>query len=169
MRTRRGFTLMEIIVMGFIGLIVIAAIIQLLSAAWRSDTNTAGRLDSINAIYLTMDALRQDLFFSDAGTSDPARKAFALRVKRPGSATPEVAYYAWGGAGKPLLRNGKPLGFAKPTKVGLRVVEDTAILEMDVPTSDQPGSPAHQTMMTLPIVIPDGYWRDRINFWAEKP
>lgn len=169
MRSRRGFSLMEIIIMGFIGLLVIAGIVQLLSAAWRTDTFTAGRLDSINAIYLTMDALRQDIFYSDAGASNPSRQGFALRTRRPGQAQPEVAYYAWAGPGKPLTRNGKPLGFSKPTKVGLRVIEDTAVLELDVPTSDQPGKPAHETMISLPLVVPDAYWRERLSFWAERP
>lgn len=165
---RRGFSLIEIIVMGFIGLLVIAGITQLLTSAWRSDTSTGGRLDSINSIYLTMDALRSDLFYSDAGQSDPAKKAFALRVNRPRAATPEVAYYSWAGEGKALTRNGKPLGFSRPTAVGLRVVEDTALLEMYVPSSELDGKVMHETQMTLPIVVPDAYWRDRLDFWAEK-
>lgn len=171
MKTRRGFSLMEIIVMGFIGLLVIAGTIQLLSAAWRTDTFTAGRLDSINAIYLTMDALRQDLFYADAGASDPARQTFAFRTRRPGQAQPEVIYYSWGGAGKALTRNGKALGFAKPTKVGLPVIEDTAVLTLDVPTSEVApgGKPAHETQMSLPLVVPDAYWRERLSFWAERP
>lgn len=164
---RLAFTLIEIMVMGLIGLLVVGGIVALLTAAWRQDAWTTGRLDAMTAIYSTLEALRVDLFYADAGSSDPAKQAFALRTNRDGKT--ETSKYSWGGPDKPLMRNDKPLGFARPTNVALKVIADTAVLEMDVPTSAiQGAAAAHTTKVTVPIIIPDAYWREQVPFWAPK-
>ena len=160
--------LVEIIVMGFIGLVVVASVVQLLSAAWHQDSFTGGRLDAIGAVYSTMDALRVDLFHSTAGQSDPVKKAVYLRVMRPGATKPETSIYSWEGAGKPLLRNGKPLGAAKPAAVGLAVFDGTASLYLDVPSTQSAAKVQHDTRLSVPIVVPDAYWADRLSFWAPR-
>ncbi len=160
-------SLIEVLVIGSIGLIVIAGIVSLVTAAWKQDTWTSGRLDAIGAIYSTMDALRVDLFHSIAGQSDPTKQQLLLAIKR-GDAKVEATTYAWEGEGKPLLRNGKPLGFAKPDAIGLQVLDGTASMYLDVPSSQLPGKPAHRTRLSVPIVIPDAYWQDRLSYWAPR-
>jgi hypothetical protein len=166
-RRRRGMTLVETIVMGLVGLLVVAAVVQILSAAWRHDTWTGGRLDTIGAIYQTMDQLRVDLFHSSAGMSDPARKSIYLRVTKPGQA-PETAIYSWKGPGQPLTRNGKPLGFSKPAAVGMDVFEGCASLYLDVPSTTPEAKTQHDTRLSVPVVVPEAYWAERCYYWAPR-
>lgn len=158
---RRGMTMVEIVVIGAVGLLVVGIISGLVASAWRQDHWTSNRLDAVSAVAATLETLRHDLFHADAAATDPARGEFAVRVRRPGAKAPEVAVYGWTGPGKSLTRNGRALGVARPDGFGVKVEDDIAVFEVTIPSGT-----ARETKLAVPLVVPDTYWAEQCDYWA---
>jgi hypothetical protein len=167
---RRGFSLTEMMTLGLLGLIVIGLVVSLLSGAYRQDSWTGERLDAVASLGVTIDAMRRDLYRSIAGRTVPQRNAIALLLSTHGEDEPDEATYTWAGPGKPLTRNGDAIGFAKPADFGVKVTGNTAMMQVIVP-SGMLGTetPKHLTTVTVPMVVPDAYWRGRLFFFNGRP
>ena len=163
---RGAMSMVELTVIGAIGLMISGLIVSLLTTAWKQDTWTEGRLNAIASICSTMENVKQDLLYADAGLTEPDKAQLSLRVKKPGAAV-EVATYSWAGAGKNLMRSGKSLGFTKPENFGVKVEEEVAVLEMTLPSSTN-GKTVHQTKLAVPLAIPEVYWQEKLAYWAPR-
>lgn len=162
-KARKAMTLVEVVVLGAVGLMVVGVVVGLLSAAWRQDAWTSGRLDAMTACAATLENLRLDLYHADAAQTDPARGLLALRVNRPGARGPEVALYSLP-PGKSLTRNGHALGSAHPAAFGVKVEDQTAVFELAVPAGAATAN--RETTLTVPLVIPDAEWAETCKYWA---
>lgn len=164
---RSGMTMVEVVVIGAVGLLVVGIVASLVASAWRQDNWTAHRLDAVSAVAATMETLRHDLWHADAAQTDPAKGLFALRVNLPGAKAPEVALYGWTGAGNSLTRNGRPLGVAKPDGFGVHVEDDVAVFDVSIPAGQTPsGAVTHETRLAIPLVVPDAHWSETCSYWA---
>jgi hypothetical protein len=113
----------------------------------------------------TIEALRRDVWRSDAGRTYPDRNALALRM--PGRASADVAIWSWKGPGHPLERNGRPIRAQHPLDFGVRLHgAGGAVLSVSFPTSVDAWHRARPVRIDMPLVIPDAHWRARYPYWA---
>lgn len=166
-RHNRGLTLVELMCLGLIALALAGLLVAVLARAWRQDGWNGERLDAVAAIGTTLDALRRDLWASTAGRTIPEDSALVLRLSPGKDGAVSEAVYAWAGAGKPLVRNGRALGVTRPTGFGVRVEGGAAVLHLTVP-SGVGGEVKHETSVGVPLVVPDAYWRGRVAFFRGR-
>lgn len=166
-RGRRGFSLVELMCIGLVGLVLVGVLAGVLASAWRQDSWNGERLDSVAAIGATLDTLRRDMWTSTAGRTVPEDNALVLRLSPGKDGQPREATYAWGGVGQPLVRNGRALGVTRPTDFGVRVESGAAVFHLTVP-SGLGGDAKHRTAVGVPLVVPDAYWRRRVAFFAAR-
>jgi hypothetical protein len=166
-RNVQGTSIVEAMCFGMIALIVLGVLVSLFASAMRQDTWNGERLDALAAVGSTLDRLRRDLLESSSGRTIPEDNALELQLGPPDGASTR-AVYGWSGPGTPLKRNGKAIGFSRPLDFGVRVDGGTAVFWLTVPSSMRGGDARHETTISVPLVVPDAYWRGRYHFYARR-
>lgn len=165
-RSRSAASLAELSLFGSIALALVAMSVALLARALRQDTWNGGRLTAVSSLSVVLESLRRDLWSSDAARTYPQANALALRIPADG-ASPDIVVWAWSGPGRPVERNRRAVGTARPLDFGVRVHEPgTAVLSLAVPSGPLDAASPRPVAIGVPLVIPDALWRERYAFWS---
>ena len=166
-RRNEGFSLVELMCLGLIAVGLVGVLVSLLASMWKQDSWNGERIDAVAAIGTTLDTLRRDLWTSTAGRTVPEDNALVLKLSPDKKGEVGEAVYAWAGAGKPLVRNGRSIGSTRPTDFGVRINGGAAVFSLTMP-SGLGGDARHQTTVGVPLVVPDAYWRGRAAYFVPK-
>jgi hypothetical protein len=160
MRSRRsGFTIVEMCVLGGVGLVLAVLAISLLVSSRRADEHTAGRLDGARTAAALLAALRRDTW-SAAGAFAVGEDALTLEADEER----DDRRYSYRGAHRPVARDGANLGAAALT--AFRVIDGAGALAIELALASGGPTKAEPVRMTVPVVVPGARERAKFEEWA---
>lgn len=152
---RRGFTLIEVLVFGSVGLALMVLGTGLFLRIFRHDAWNAGRMDAVATLAVAHVQLAEDRWLGREAQLEAGGDA--IRLKLFGSRTrSDEAVYRWGGPGAALRRAGRALGLVAPSSFA--GVERNGVLgavEIAVRPVAGEGKAPHRIRMTVPLRMPD--------------
>jgi len=164
LRTRKGTTLVEIMIFGVVGVMVMLVLVYGMVWAMRSDAWSEQWLDQVTTTCVLSERLRQDTETAQEIQVLPGGRSLSVQASSSG-APPRQTIYTWSGSGQALRRDdllvgGGALSRFEVTSSGFLVV---ASMEMTA------RAPARAARLVVPLVRRRALAESAYPEWAGSP